>query len=77
MNFYECINFCNTFTPQFLLLQYSNCKKAKSKIPQKFQISFSKILPNKSSSGFCPKNQKLEAPYQNPLIYFSREIKKY
>ena len=58
MYFYECINFCDTFTPQFLSLEYSNCKVAKGKIRQKFQISFSKILPNKFTPRFCPKNQK-------------------
>ena len=42
MYFYECINFRDTFTPQFLSLEYSNCKEAKSKIRQKFQISFNK-----------------------------------
>ena len=66
MYFYEFINFCNTFTPQFLSLEYSNCKVGKEeirKIGQKFQISFSKILPNKFTPGFCPKNQKLEPPY--------------
>ena len=58
MYFYECINFCDTFTPQFLSLEYSNCKVAKGKIRQKFQISFSQIQPNKFTPRFCPKNQK-------------------
>ena len=58
MYFYECINFRDTFTPQFLSLEYSNCKVAKSKIRQKFQFSFNKILANKFTLRFCPKNQK-------------------
>ena len=58
MYFYECINFCDTFTPQFLSLEYSNCTVAKGKIRQKFQISFIQILPNKFTPRFCPKNQK-------------------
>ena len=57
MYFYECINFCDTFTAQFLSLEYSNCKVAKGKIRQKFQISFSQIQPNKFTPRFCPKNQ--------------------
>ena len=52
MYFYECINFCDTFTPQFLSLEYSNCKVAKGKIRQKFQISFSQIQPNKFTQDF-------------------------